>query len=240
MPSPAVLDSPRSPGATDAEEPQGAPAAWTPRPVPAGQTFRQSGVTFNQYVTINDALPSGNVFTSYADGELQLMSASPLHEELKSVVALLIYALAHHFEIALKPMGNLTLRANAAERGLEPDDCYYVGVRRGELTGLAPHELPPPTLALEVEVAATVLDRLPIYSALGVEEVWRCDGERGLTFLTLDGGAGGSYRESTESELFPGATPALVWEAAVTLPDDEPLSYQIAAVDFFRGRLASE
>jgi Uma2 family endonuclease len=38
-------------------------------------------------------------------------------------------------------------------------------------------EDPPPDLVIEVEVSRSVLDRLGIYAALGVPEVWRHDGE---------------------------------------------------------------
>lgn len=242
MPAPAVLDAPPAPAPPPDAAAEGvgeaaASAGWRPRPVPAGQTFRLSGVTWEQYVAINDAIPPGGARLSYHDGELQFMSAGPLHEELKNLVALLVYALAHCRGVDLKPMGNVTLRSAAAARGFEPDDCYYVGVRRGALNGLAPHEMPPPELALEVEVTATVLDRLPMYAAVGVTEVWRCDGERGLTFLRLDGGA---YRPVPESGVFVGVTPQMVWDAVTELPEDEPLRYQLAAVDFFRGRLAGD
>ena len=59
---------------------------------------------------------------------------------------------------------------------------------------------PPPDLVIEIEVSRSVLDRMEIYSALGVPEVWRCDGRR-LTVEVL--GETGQYVESDHSPRFP-------------------------------------
>src|SRR2546421_12578758 len=45
---------------------------------------------------------------------------------------------------------------------------------------------PPPDLAIEVDVSHSSLDRLGIYAALGVPEVWRLDDDR-LSFYVLGG-----------------------------------------------------
>ena len=232
---PALLDAP--PGLTTPPAPAARPA-WTPRPIPAGQVFRVSGVSYDQYVTVNDALPPGAVLTSYADGELQLMTTSAPHEEFKTLIGWLVAALADVRGLFLKPLGNVTLRREAEGRGFEPDDCFYLDMPRGAFAGLSPERLPPPALVLEVEISRTVQDRLPSYSAVGVPEVWRCDGAGGVTILTLDGGPGGEYRTAAESRLFPGVAPALLWEAVGTLPDVAAMAYQRAAADFFRARLA--
>ena len=70
---------------------------------------------------------------------------------------------------------------------------------------------------------------------MGVPEVWRVDGERGLTFLTL---AGGEYTDADESALLPGLSADLVWEAGLTVPEAGDFAYMRAAAEFFRDRLA--
>jgi hypothetical protein len=59
---------------------------------------------------------------------------------------------------------------------------------------------PPPDLAVEVDVTRSSLNRLAIYAALGVPEVWRVD-VPGLTFHVLQ--ADGQYAESPVSRSFP-------------------------------------
>ena len=243
---PKVLDRPPL-SAPPTATPRAAPAvpraaagrpAWEPRAIPAGQVFRVSWVTYEQYVAVDDALPPKNCHATYVDGELQLMSHGPVHEEFKKVLTLLVYALGRAFGRRLKPMGNVTLRRPGAGPGFEPDECFYTDADRGAFAGLTPEQMPAPALALEVEVASTVLGRLPAYSAVGVPEVWRCDGAGGVAICLLAAGPGSDYDEATESRLFPGLTGALIWEAATTLPDDEPVEYQLAAAAFFRARLS--
>ena len=233
---PAVLDAPPTAEHPAASPPVPGPGVWEPRPIPAGQVFRVSGVSYEQYVAINDALPPGAVLTSYLDGELQLMTTSVPHEEFKELIGWLVAALADVRGLFLKPLGNVTLRRAVRTRGLEPDDCFYLDMRRGAYASCTPEELPPPDLVLEVEVSRTVLDRLPIYAALGVPEVWRCDGTGETTMLELNA-VGTDYEEITESRMFPGVTSQLLWDAVETLPDLAEMAYQRSAAEFFRDRL---
>ena len=64
---------------------------------------------------------------------------------------------------------------------------------------------PPPDLAIEVDVTRSSLNRMDIYAALRVPEVWRLDGNT-LSFFIL--GAGRSYASAAVSRSFPLVTPA--------------------------------
>src|SRR5262249_38734570 len=59
---------------------------------------------------------------------------------------------------------------------------------------------PPPDLAIEVDLTHNSLNRLAIYAALGVKEVWRFDGET-LRFHHL--GPAGEYAVQERSHAFP-------------------------------------
>jgi Uma2 family endonuclease len=61
------------------------------------------------------------------------------------------------------------------------------------------HEDPPPDLVIEVDITSPSLNKLPLYAAIGVQEVWRYDG-RQLTIFVLDDG---EYNERTESSALP-------------------------------------
>ena len=58
---------------------------------------------------------------------------------------------------------------------------------------------PPPDLVLEVDITHPSLDKLSIFAAVGVPEVWRYDGER-VRMLAL---AGDSYIEREQSLALP-------------------------------------
>ena len=59
-------------------------------------------------------------------------------------------------------------------------------------------DFPNPDLAIEVELSRPEVDRLSIYRALEVSEVWRFDGE---SLVILQPGADGSYVPA-ESSMF--------------------------------------
>ena len=74
---------------------------------------------------------------------------------------------------------------------------------------------------VEIEVSRTVLDRLPIYAAFKVPEVWRYNGTR-ITVLLLQ--PDGSYRESPVSRALP-ALPFAELPRFLALADDISLSF---------------
>src|SRR5262249_5724196 len=57
---------------------------------------------------------------------------------------------------------------------------------------------PPPDIVVETEFSSASLDKFPIYSALGVPEIWR-ERKRRVQFYIL---AGESYVESSKSRAF--------------------------------------
>lgn len=68
-------------------------------------------------------------------------------------------------------------------------------------------KLPPPDLAIEVDVSHSSIDRIAIYARLGVPEIW-CASRRKLRMLTL--ADQGKYVEAPESKHFAGTTPAVL------------------------------
>ena len=59
---------------------------------------------------------------------------------------------------------------------------------------------PPPDIAVEVEISTSALDRLGIYAALGVSEVWRSDGHQVMIAQLQDDG---TYAPVAQSPSFP-------------------------------------
>jgi len=62
----------------------------------------------------------------------------------------------------------------------------------------------PPDLAIEADVTSSSLDRMAIYAALGVPEVWRLE-HQVLTFHVL--GSDGTSAEAARSRAFPRVAP---------------------------------
>ena len=160
---------------------------------------RQS--SWQTYQTVLKAFEDSPVRVTFDRGALELMSPSGPHERLKKLLDRLISAAAEELEIPLRSQGSTTFSREELNRGLEPDECYYIehepDVRDRDDVG---SDDPPPDLAVEVEMSRTALDRMGIYADLGVPEVWRLSGTD-LVMLRLD--VSGNYQEVDRSEIFP-------------------------------------
>jgi Uma2 family endonuclease len=153
-------------------------------------------------VTYSDGLGPRHIRVTYDRGEMEVMTLSPKHENRKKLLARLVEALTEEMKIDIASFGSMTCRREELLRGLEPDDCYWIEheplVRGREDIDLDVD--PPPDLTLEIEVSRSTMDRMAIYAALRVPEVWRWNGEI-LRVCILS--ARGTYRESYRSKAFP-------------------------------------
>jgi Uma2 family endonuclease len=118
----------------------------------------------------------------------------------------LLEALSEELAIVIAGFGSMTCKRRRKRRGIEADECYYIQ-RAALVVGRDDIDLrtdPPPDLGIEIDVTHSSLDRMSIYAALHVPEVWRYDGTT-LTFNIL--GADGAYAVAGVSLAFPHLTP---------------------------------
>jgi Uma2 family endonuclease len=167
------------------------------------QRFRLSGVTWDQYEGILQLFEGRHLRITYDHGELELMTVSPEHERAKKVLARMLETLTEELDIPIAGLGNTTFRREDLERGLEPDECWYIAheevMRHCMRIDLSID--PPPDLVIEVEITRSLLNRVRIYENLGVSEIWRCDGQT-VRICRLEATA--EYAEVAESPTFPG------------------------------------
>jgi Uma2 family endonuclease len=126
---------------------------------------------------------------AYDCGTLEIMTPLFEHENSKSNFGNFIIALAEELNIEIKSAGSTTLKRRIANRGIEPDNCYYIqnelAVRGRQKLDLATD--PPPELAIEIDITSSSVNKFGIYSALGISELWRYNG-RDLKFYYLEQG----------------------------------------------------
>jgi Uma2 family endonuclease len=138
---------------------------------------------------------------TYDRGTLEIMSPLWEHEEPAYLLGRFIDILTEEFHLPCRAGRSVTLRRQRKRRGLEPDNCYWIA-HAARLQGKRRLDLrtdPPPDLAIEVEVTHSAVDRMSIYVALGVPEVWRLS-MAGLAFHILEDGA---YQVRPNSLSFP-------------------------------------
>ncbi|MCY7375972.1 MAG: Uma2 family endonuclease [Pyrinomonadaceae bacterium] len=147
---------------------------------------------------------------TYDDGDLEIMVVSYKQGSYSSYLELIIAAIADFYEIDFVPAGATTFRREKKQKGFEGDATFYF--KNADIVR-AKKEIdlnidPPPELVVEVDITHGSLPKFPIFSALGVEEVWRFDGD-GVIFYRLENE---NYREVAESVCLRGVKSEIVTE----------------------------
>ncbi|NBC48761.1 MAG: Uma2 family endonuclease [Gammaproteobacteria bacterium] len=142
---------------------------------------------------------------TFIDGVLELMTPSWSHETDKKTLARLIETWAFAMDVALSGAGSWTIKSTLAKRGAEPDECYLLEPINDEPSR--------PDIAIEVVRSSGVLNKLEVYRALEVPEVWFWKDGR-LDFYGLDGD---QYQSLERSRKLPSLDPALI-ESCMTAP----------------------
>ncbi|MFM9264487.1 Uma2 family endonuclease [Tychonema sp. BBK16] len=119
-------------------------------------------VTWEQYVQLSEMFVDDFPRMTYLEGTLEIiMTTSPEHERLKTIIARLIETFAVEKLINLNGYGSATFRREAVRRGAEPDECYCLGTL-AEI----------PDIAIEIALTSGGIDKLEVYRGLQVPEVW--------------------------------------------------------------------
>ncbi len=124
----------------------------------------------------------------YDQGRLEIMTPLPEHEVNKRFLARLVETTTEVLGLEIYSLGSTTWSRKDLQRGIEPDECYYITheeIIRGKLNFDLNFD-PAPDLAIEIDITSSSLDRLSIYAALGIGEIWRFDGQE-LTIYVLEG-----------------------------------------------------
>jgi Uma2 family endonuclease len=205
-----------------------APPPATPlRPLP-GECFALDGIRWQTYeMILRDLGDHSRLRLTYDRGRLQIMSPLPVHERWAQQLALFVRVLAATSRLPFVCFGSMTIRREDLQRGLEPDSCFYLASWhrvRGKRE-LDFRTDPPPDLAIEIDVTRSSLDRMSVYAALGVPELWRYDEKALRCYHRNDQGI---YDECPNSRAFP----------LVRVADLEPFLAQ--AFDLDDGTLAEQ
>lgn len=127
-----------------------------------------------------DHQESSGLHFTYDQGRLEILAPSLRYGKLKHTIATLVELLAGERNIDIEGVGSTTFRRQDLARGFEPDACFYIAhaahMRQREDVDLTVD--PPPDLVIEIDITSTSLNKMPIFAALGVPEVWRYGGQQ--------------------------------------------------------------
>jgi Uma2 family endonuclease len=174
--------------------------------IPRQQRLILPGVSWSQYLRLLRGLEDRHVRLTFDRGVLELMTLSHEHESEGYLLGRLVDTLTDVLAVPVKGGKSTTFKRKKRRRGLEPDACWWIQ-NEAKVRGKKKIDLavdPAPDLALEIDISRSSLNRLAIYAALGVPEIWRFDGQR-LSFLALRDST--EYEAAPQSLAFPGLRP---------------------------------
>jgi Uma2 family endonuclease len=176
---------------------------------PSGERLVLHDVGWSSYGRLLRAFAERpRVRLTYDRGVLEIMSPLLEHDNSSWLLGRFVVVLTEELGLPVLGGGSTTFRRRRRRRGLEPDECFWIaneprmrGKRRVDL-----RVDPPPDLAIEVDVTRSSMDRMGVYGALSIPEVWRLDDPLTLSFQVLQ--PDGIYGAASHSLAFPMVTPA--------------------------------
>src|SRR4051812_43516727 len=135
----------------------------SPQPIhPApGQQLVLEGVPWRTYTQLLRLFDDRHLRLTYDQGTLEIMSPLPIHELYKKLIDRLVSTLVEELDWNMASYGSTTFKSRKRERGLEPDECYWIQnestVRGQDILDLS--KVPPPDLAIEIDITNSSLDR---------------------------------------------------------------------------------
>lgn len=178
-------------------------------PSETGQRLVLHGISWETYERLlADFENSHAAHFAYDQGGLEIMVLSFEHEKINRLFHSLFEVVAEEMDIDFENAGSTTLKREDLHRGFEPDTCFYVN-HVEHIRGKTHIDLsvdPAPDLVIEIDLSSLSLDKLPIYAAVGVTEVWRYY-EKGVEIFTLNSG---TYQRQEISRVLPGLTDKII------------------------------
>lgn len=170
------------------------------------QRFRLYGIPWQTYLELRNSPENEHVRMTYNRGDLEIVSPSKTHEQYADLIGRLLQVWTLERDIDIQSCRTVTFKRADLQHGLEPDNCYYVAheavVRSKREMDLSID--PPPDLAIEIDLTRNAIDKLSMYAAFGVPEVWRFDGQNLRLYVLAENG---QYQQREKSESFPELPP---------------------------------
>lgn len=171
-------------------------------------------VSWKTYKQLSAETPPGSgVRLTFDQGCLQIMSLSSGHEMPNRHLADLVNMMTELLDLEVCPVGSTTFEREDLARAFEPDSAFYFrsAARMAANDNIRlPHD-PPPDLVIEVDISRRSLNKLPLFAAVGIEEVWRYDGGRvHMYLLNADGAYDAAARSRWLAPLTPDAATGLL------------------------------
>ena len=200
--------------------------------LPKNGTLLLHGISWEEYESVLEDFQSKSAYRIYYnDGVLKIMSPRADHEFPKDCVLKMVTVYGDEFDIDIESYGSTTYRRRRKAKGAEPDTSFYVQHAK-EMRGRDEIDLErdvPPDVVVEIDATNESSDKIEIYAALQVPEIWRFDG-RSFKIHAL---AESDYETIENSVALPLISASMLTEFLQTARENG----QTAMLKIFRQRL---
>lgn len=165
------------------------------------QSLLLQNISWSTYQSlVKDIAAQRGIRLTYDRGWLEIMAPLDPHESYKKVLGRFVEAVTEELNIEIRSLGSRTCQREDLERGLEPDQCYYIDNEPlvWNLEQIDLERDPPPDLVIEIDFTSSSINRMDLYATLGVSEVWRYEGSLKICRLENE-----EYVECDRSPTFP-------------------------------------
>ena len=192
--------------------------ALPPPAIVPGNTARSGGlvllenISWKTYCAILEDIGDSAIRLTYDRGLLEIEMPSSHHEMIKDFLAHLIATTLDALEIDYIGVGSTTWRREDLQRGAEPDTCFYIR-HATQLRGRVDLDLntdPPPDLVIEIDHSHSTINKMDLYEALGIPEIWRIRTDGSIDIMFRD--EAGKYQSAPASAAVPQMTLPIIHE----------------------------
>lgn len=165
-------------------------------------------VSWETFVALADERRGSVPRMTYNGGILEMMSPKRKHENIGRLIGRMIEAYSEIKGIEILSVASITVKRSDLKKAYEADESYYVTSIDHVL---AKEELdfevdPAPDLVVEVELTSSAIDKLELFAAMQIREVWRHDGTSVQFYRWVEG----RYESIPTSIELPGLDSALI------------------------------
>jgi len=165
-------------------------------------------VRWDTFVELSEQRRGSVPRMTFDEGVLELMSPRRQHENIGRLIGRLVETYTEIRDIEIQSVASTTFKRKDLQKAFEADESYYIEhaeqIRPKEEVDLLID--PPPDLVIEVEITSSAIQKLKLFAAMGVPEVWRHDGAR-LQMFAL---SNNQYVPIEASRALEGVTPKLI------------------------------
>lgn len=175
--------------------------------VPAETRTLMENISWETYSALAEERRGSVPRLTYDEGTLELMSPRRQHESIGRLIGRMVETYTEVRGIEIQSVASTTFKRSDLSKGFEADESYYIEhadlIRRKEEVDLSID--PPPDLVIEVEITRSAIEKLKLFAAMRVPEVWRHDGKQFEMYRLV----GGKYQSITTSNQIPGFNVAI-------------------------------